>query len=153
MVDVRIVEVTAQPAAVVHAEVPADELSAVFDQAFRAVMAAIEAAGATVVGPPFGYYPTMPGEVVVVEAGFPTAAPIEPSGEVRAIELPGGTAAVAVHVGPYDTLDETYGAVEAWLADHGRRPAGGMWECYLTDPSAEPDPANWRTEIYCPLAG
>lgn len=30
--------------------------------------------------------------------------------------------------------------------------AAGMWECYLSDPDVEPDPATWRTLIVCPLA-
>jgi hypothetical protein len=30
--------------------------------------------------------------------------------------------------------------------------AEGMWESYLSDPSAEPDPATWRTQLTWPLA-
>lgn len=30
--------------------------------------------------------------------------------------------------------------------------AEGMWECYLSDPGAEPDPDTWRTLIVWPLA-
>jgi AraC family transcriptional regulator len=26
-----------------------------------------------------------------------------------------------------------------------------MWETYLSDPTVEPDPATWRTEIVWPL--
>jgi effector-binding domain-containing protein len=41
----------------------------------------------------------------------------------------------------------------AWLAEHGHRLAGGMWEYYLSDQAQEPDPATWRTEIVCPITG
>lgn len=29
---------------------------------------------------------------------------------------------------------------------------GPPWEAYITDPAEHPDPANWRTEIYWPVA-
>jgi effector-binding domain-containing protein len=153
MVDVRIEERSPQPAAALHGEERISELPAFFERAFPAVMAAVTQAGATVAGPPFGYYPTMPGDVVAVEAGFPTATPIGPVGDVRAIELPGGRVAVTVHVGPYEALSATYEQLMAWLAEHGHRLVGGMCEYYLSDPAQEPDPATWRTEIVCPIAG
>ena len=32
------------------------------------------------------------------------------------------------------------------------RPGGAPWESYITDPADHPDPKDWRTEIYWPLA-
>jgi effector-binding domain-containing protein len=151
VVDIEVVEREPQTAAAVHGEVPIGDLPGFFGDAFAKVLAAIAAAGVQVVGPPFGYYPVMPGEVVVVEAGFPTSVPVAADGDVHGLELPGGPAAVAVHVGPYETVDQTYGEMMAWMADRGHRPAVGMWESYLSDPEAEPDPSTWRTEIVCPI--
>jgi hypothetical protein len=31
-------------------------------------------------------------------------------------------------------------------------PAGHVWEVYLSQPQAEPDPSTWRTRIVWPLA-
>jgi effector-binding domain-containing protein len=56
-----------------------------------------------------------------------------------------------MHVGPYDTLHETYSAMQAWIVSQERRPSSFMWEVYLTDPEQEPDPARWQTEIYWPV--
>ena len=92
------------------------------------------------------------GGSIDVEAGFSVPVPIQPDGEVRPGQLPEGPAAVALHVGPYDTLADTYAALEGWLQEQGREADGAMWECYLTDPESEPDPQRWRTEVYVPLA-
>lgn len=68
------------------------------------------------------------------------------------MELPGGRAVVGIHVGPFDSLASTYQELLAWVAAEGLELAVGMWEVYLTDPSAEPDPSRWRTRIVWPLA-
>jgi len=61
--------------------------------------------------------------------------------------LPAGRAAEAMHVGPYDTLSQTYDEVMRWVQEHGMHPGTDMWEYYLSDPSTEPDPASWRTRV------
>jgi len=53
---------------------------------------------------------------------------------------------------PYETLDQTYGALMGWIAEQGRSVAGPMWEVYWSDPGAEPDPTRWRTEVIIPVA-
>jgi effector-binding domain-containing protein len=151
MTEFEIVEVEPQQAAVIRAEVPMAELPSVFDRGFHAVMAAVAEQGLAVTGPPFGFYPSLPGDTVEVAVGFPVSGPVAPAGEVTGMELPGGRAVQAVHVGPYDTLERTYGELMAWVQGQGLRLATGMWESYLSDPAAEPDPATWRTQITWPL--
>lgn len=142
---------TPRPAAVVQAEVPLSEITTVFDHAFGAVAAAVAAQGAQLAGPPFGFYPRMPTDTVAVLAGFPVTAPIQASGEVVPFELPGGPAITAVHTGPYDTLERTYAELAEWAAAAGYRLAEQMWETYLSDPSTQPDPATWQTQIAWPV--
>lgn len=93
----------------------------------------------------------MPGETVAVVVGFPVSAPVEPDGEVSGFELPGGRVITGVHIGPYETLESTYRELTEWASAEGLQLAGHMWESYLTDPSAEPDPANWQTLITWPV--
>lgn len=128
------------------------ELTEFFGRAFTEAARAAAAAGVEIVGPPFGFYPEMPTDVVVVEAGFPVSARPASDGEAHALLLPGGRAVHAIHVGPYDTMEQTYEAVQSWMTAEGLQPAVGMWESYLSDPEAEPDPAAWRTGIIWPLA-
>ena len=101
-------------------------------------------------GPPFTRYTAIGRGQVSIEAGLPIAAPASGVGEIVATELPGGTAAVAIHVGPYETLETTHAAIEKYLGDNGLT-AGAPWETYITDPATTPNPAEWQTEIVYPL--
>jgi effector-binding domain-containing protein len=152
MTSFSIETVESQPAAAIRREVPMAEIREVFDRGFPQVMEAIMAQGAAVAGPPFGFYHRMPGDTVDVSVGFPVATPVEASGDVQPFELPGGRAVTGVHVGPYEELERTYGELMAWVQSEGLELAVGMWEQYLSDPSAEPDPATWQTRIVWPLA-
>jgi effector-binding domain-containing protein len=141
-----------QTAAAIASEVPMAELREVFDRGFRAVMKSVEAQGVAITGPPFGFYPRLPGDTVAVLVGFPVAGPITANGEIEPFELPGGRVVIGTHVGPYEALEQTYEQLMAWTKAEGVTLAEGMWESYLSDPSAEPDPSTWRTVVVWPLA-
>jgi len=148
----RIEELGEQHALTVHGEVPLSAMPDFFGRAFAAVMAAVEETGAMVEGAPFGYYPSMPTDTVVVEAGFPVREPTSLHGEVHDFVLPGGRAVVAIHVGPYETMEQTYAELQSWMRHRQLVPTVGMWESYLSDPSEQTDPATWETKIVWPLA-
>jgi effector-binding domain-containing protein len=148
----ELIELDPQEAVAVRGDVPIGELTDFFGHAFQDAAQAVAAAGAQIVGPPFGFYPEMPKETVAVEAGFPVSDRLEPHGKAHRFVLPGGRAVQATHVGPYDTLEQTYAELESWMKARGLEPAAGMWESYLSDPETEPDPATWRTRIICPVA-
>ncbi len=141
-----------QLAAVVRAEVPLDELRAMFAHGFGQVMRVAEAQGVAITGPPFGFYPRMPSDTVEVAAGFPVSTGVTPDGEVHPFELPGGRVVTGMHIGPYESLETSYRDLIEWAAAEGHSLADHMWESYLTDPSAQPDPATWQTKITWPLA-
>lgn len=152
MPDFEVKEIEETYAAVVHELVPIADLPAFFERAFHAVAVALAAEGIAPIGPPFGLYRGMPGLEVDIAAGFPIEAPFRPYGKVLPDELPGGRAVVAIHEGPFDTMERTYALMQSWMAEHELFPDQLMWESYLTDPSTEPDPAKWRTEIVWPIA-
>src|SRR6478736_4691623 len=139
--DIRAAQLKEQPTAVVHETVPMNALRDFFGRAFAAVMGAVQQQNVQLAGPPFALYRGTPTDVVDVEAGFPLAGPYPGGGDgaVVAGTLPGGRALEATHVGPYDTLPQTYGAVMAKMQADGLTPGEAMWEYYLTDPAAEPD--------------
>jgi effector-binding domain-containing protein len=148
----RVVELEPQEAIAVRGDVTIADLPTFFEEAFAAAAAAAEASGVEIVGPPFGFYPEMPTDTVVVEAGFPVSAAVETAGDAHRLVLPGGRAVRAVHVGPYETMETTYAELRSWMAEHGHVPAASVWESYLSDPRAEPEPATWRTGIIWPIA-
>jgi effector-binding domain-containing protein len=141
-----------QLAAVVRAEVPMAGLRSVFDRGFGEVMRVAAVQGVAISGPPFGFYPRMPTDTVEVAAGFPVSAAITPDGDVTPFELPGGRVVTGIHVGSYESLETSYRQLTEWAAAEGYSLAAHMWESYLTDPRAEPDPAAWQTMITWPLA-
>ena len=107
--------------------------------------------GVAISGRPFTrYLSTGPG-LFRIDVGMPVATAASGESNVEAGTLPGGPVAVAVHAGSYDTLTETYAALERWIEANGYRTGGAPWESYITDPADLPDPADWRTEVYWPL--
>lgn len=143
---------TLEPAtlAVVRETVPMNALGEFFGRAFSATMAAAQAQGVAVVGPPLGIYFGMPSDVVEVAAGFPTARPVQPGGGVTVETLPGGRAVQVLHRGPYDTMRQTYDRLMAWMGQQGLRPADVMWESYLNEPSPDA-PQDTETLITWPV--
>lgn len=143
----------AQVVAVIRKQVAMGELGGFFPEAFAAVAGAVQRAGGSVAGPPFGWYHGMPTEEVDVAAGFPVTDVPEGAldGEVAVLERPGGLAAVALHIGSMDDLGATYRELEAWLRDRQLDRGEQAWEEYLSDPTAQPDPTTWQTRIVWPL--
>jgi AraC family transcriptional regulator len=107
--------------------------------------------GLAIAGRPFVRYSDVGPGLMTMETGTPLASPHPGAGEIEPITLPGGPAAVAIHMGPYDTLQDTYAAMERWMQQEGVRAAGAPWESYITDPAEHPDPATWRTDVFWPI--
>lgn len=82
---------------------------------------------------------------LVCEFGVEVTRTFETTGDVYATTTPSGEAAVAVHRGPYDRLNDAYVALEKWMAANGRERAGHSWEIY-GDPT--PDPADTETTVF-----
>ena len=141
----------AQPVLLIRRRIARHELPATLAHCFGAVFGHCQKAGLALDGRPYTrYLATGPG-LWTIEAGKPLAAAAPGEGDIEAGTLPGGPAAVAMHAGPYDQLQETYAAVERWIESSGLRASGPPWESYITSPADHPDPAGWRTEVYWPL--
>lgn len=139
------VQLEEQATAVVRGVVPEEGIPEFLGGVFVEVMSVIQAQGAHPNGMPFGcYVPNAAG--FEVEAGFPTSAPIVPSGRVVPSSIPGGSAIQVLHKGPYGAVTAAYEAAEAWLADNSWEPTGPPWEVYLDGPEV-PEP---RTVVCVP---
>lgn len=136
--------------ATLREDVAQDDVPEAIGRMFQTVRDALAKQGVESDGAPFARYHSF-GDKVDLEAGLMVATPIQLEGDVKPAELPAGPAAIAVHAGPYESLGATYDAMERWLAASPHKPNGGPWELYITDPSAEPDPRKWLTEIIFPL--
>ena len=138
--DVTVDDQTTSFVAVVRERVEMDALPAFYDRAYGAVLQEVAAAGLAITGPAFGWYRDMPTDTVDLAAGFPVDADSARGlgNGVEIVELPGGPAAVGVHVGSYETLPAAWREVQTWFAGSGARMRGDFLEVYLSDPSDEP---------------
>ena len=83
-------------------------------------------------------------EAADVEVAYPVKADAEET-------LLPVTAASITHVGPYERLNEAYGLLSAWVADHGLRQSGAVREIYLIGPGDVDDPEHFVTEVQMPV--
>lgn len=151
--EVEVVELQPQPTLCRHSTTTQDAIVEVFDRDMPALWAAVQEHGYQPAGVPYARYHKWDEDGVEVEVGMPLAAPIEGEApaDMQAGELPGGRTVRTVHAGSYDGLGGAYEAIEAWLASNGEAGTGAPWESYVTDPGAQPDVSQWRTEVFRPL--
>ncbi len=72
-------------------------------------------------------------------------------GRVRPYTVPAADLAVAVHRGSPANIDQTYGALGTYVAEHGIGAAGPVRETYLVGVHDTTDTNRWRTEICWPI--
>ena len=144
-------ELTPAHVLIVRARCARHELSKTMAECFGKAFPYAMGSGVPLAGRPFTRYLSVGPGLFTIESGCVLASATPGSGEVEAATLPGGAAAVAMHGGSYDTLNETYAEMERWMEKNGMQPGSAPWESYITDPAEHADPAEWRTEISWPL--
>jgi effector-binding domain-containing protein len=159
--EVEVVSLSAQPAVAVRVVVPMDQLDvgAIFGAALSRLFPYLGQHGLAPAGAPYARYAEFGPERADVEVGVPVAsAPedlpaLQPDDELGATELPGGEVASYHHVGPYPELGDAYQAIEGWMREADRSPAGAPWESYEIGPDqVDHDPARLETRVLWPLA-
>jgi DNA-binding transcriptional MerR regulator len=149
-IQVELRSVPARTVAAVSGHVELGGSLAWFDSAMAELDAAFPPAERT--GPPGGRYAN---ELFTHGAGAmtvfrPVRAPRR-SGRIEVVELPSADLAVAVHAGPHDDIDVTYGHLGAWVVAHALAVDGPVHETYRVGPRDTGDPDRWRTEIGWPV--
>jgi AraC family transcriptional regulator len=145
-------DIAPQPVLFIRRRVAAHEVQPALAECFGKLYGYATQKGLPIAGFPLCRYVSTGVGLWTIEPGVPLAAPAPGEGEMQAGELPGGPVAFAVHAGPYDELGISNAAVERWIEANGHRVGGAPWEWYVTDPGEHPNPADWKTEIYWPLA-
>lgn len=143
----EIVQLERKRAAVMHVVGQPTEIPRLLGEAFEATMQQVSISGGQVVGPPFARYGTF-GSQIDAEVGFPYAGPLVETDRVHNMELPGGRAVLATHVGPYADIAAAWARIQAWIGEQGLEPASAPWESYLTGPD---DPGQPVTQIVFPV--
>lgn len=147
-IDPEVVTLPPMTVAVLRETAPMDALPQFFKRAYVAVGASLASRGIRISGPPMGIYHGMPTETADVSAGYPIEGEIDAPDGVHTETLPGGRAAQLLHVGLYDTLDQSYAKLVSWMTEQGLTPGPLIWETYLTEaPGAGGDPESTQTRI------
>jgi DNA-binding transcriptional MerR regulator len=130
-----------------------EQVGAWIDQNMGAMMAHLAAHGAQIEDPPGLIYNSFDSgqDEQEIELYVPLAAPLPDGDAIVCYELPGGTAAYALHVGPYEELGAVYQALSEWIQRNGHETAGPPREIYITDPREVPSPADYQTEVIWPI--
>jgi effector-binding domain-containing protein len=156
MIDIKIKEIREQPTLTIRETAIMASIPERIGQIFSEIIVLLNKKGISPSGAPFAYWHNMNPEsiskgVFDMECGFPVGMPFDGEGQIKASKLPGGKVVTAMHIGPYETLAETYEAVQSWIKEKGYHVGEDMWETYLTNPCEVPDKSNWMTEIFWPL--
>ncbi|MFD3511245.1 MerR family transcriptional regulator [Nocardia sp. NPDC058666] len=83
---------------------------------------------------------------------LPPGTDFVPIGDFAVLEFPSRQFAVAVHDGPFEDFDRTYGALGSHVAEHDAvLPDEPVRERYLVGPDITDNPAEFRTEVCWPI--
>ena len=93
-----------------------------------------------------------PPDKIRYDACLVTTRNVKPKGDIGVTTLPAGEYASTIHLGPYNTLNDSYAALcGQWLPTSGRELAPKpSIERYLNNPNKTP-PEKLETRIYMPL--
>ena len=145
---VRLCSIPAMEVAGIAADVDKPDVFAWYSGA----MAELSGLGLSEVGPCGGLYDN---ELFTDDRGhamvYLNVAQAPTAGRVRPVEVPAAELALAMHHGPHDDIDVTYGELGAWVVDQALALAGPVHEFYLVGPRDTADAAAWRTEIGWPV--
>lgn len=98
-------------------------------------------------GPPFFHYLQMEGEQLEVEVGIPIGENISGDENISVRKFPSGNYAEATHMGNYSELYKFHEQLHKWQREKGIETIGNCIEYYPIDPTLEPDPQKWQTDV------
>jgi len=146
-----ITETSVQLTAAIRLTIPREEIRNVMGPGIAELMAAVAAQGMVRAGPVFSHHLRIDPHTFDFEIGVPVTTAVFAAGRVRPSQLPATTVARTVYRGPYEGLGPAWAEFDAWIVAGAHAPAPNLWECYVTGPADNPDPATWRTELNRPL--
>ncbi|HEY5706565.1 MAG TPA: GyrI-like domain-containing protein [Terrimicrobiaceae bacterium] len=147
----QIIQITAQPTAIIRLTIPKDEIQAVMEPGLSELMAAIGAQGIAPAAPWFTHHLRIEPDIWDFEISVPVTKPVDAAGRVTPSHWPAMRAARTIYHGTYEGLGNAWREFMDWIALNGHTPAEDLWERYLVGPESGSNPATWRTELTKPL--
>jgi AraC family transcriptional regulator len=117
------------------------------------LMAEMSAQGLQMTGAPFSHYRSFDEISGITEylAGIVVSGKARDAGDIKAVKYPAMDVIQAIHTGPYEELQTSYGKLMEYIALNQLKVTGEAFEFYFTEPSQEPDITRWQTMIAFPL--
>jgi|688.fasta_scaffold190969_2 effector-binding domain-containing protein len=128
--------------------VPLNKLPDFFAETYAAMVQALAERGIRPQGLPSAIYYSVDedGRDTDVAAAIPVSLNLPDIPGFDQVTIPSSRALMVEYAGPYEYMGAAYDALVDRLRTDGLEP-GWMLEEYLSDPTADPDPGHWRTNI------
>jgi effector-binding domain-containing protein len=140
------IQKTERYALVVRTRTPMEQLPQAIGAAYQQIGALMGEYSIQPADAPYVAYYNMDMQDLDIEIGFFFDKALEGRGDVKPVVYPAMSIASAMHKGPYDTLNVTYDALNAWIKEQGDEPTGVVFEFYLNSPQEVP-PEEMLTRI------
>ena len=152
---VRLEDRTAITYAAIRVRLSLGEMAPALAKLWPEVSAWLDEQGIVPAGCPLIRYHVVDMPDVEIAVGLQIESGPVGDGRVAIGALPAGRYAVLAHSGPYENLVQANAELQHWAAQNdvaldgcdGALGWAGRVEFYLTDPSDDPDPLTWRTEV------
>lgn len=152
---VEVKEVVSKPYYYIKDKVAMGDMSSEFFGArFGKIMNFLGDDATKVSEPPFAIFHEWNEESGKAEVSVAIAATTDKptNGEIKRGMTYEGRTMMVSYRGPYEGTGDVHDFLHRHIATSDHDFAGVPWEVYVTDPADEPDPANWITEVYYPVA-
>ncbi len=134
----------------IKTETSVQGLPILLGKTYGEIMQYIQSIGAKPTGEAFVIYYNTDMSNLNVEIGFTVDGKYPNKGQIKSSSIPGGKYAIALHVGPYETLTKTYDELNAFILTSGNEAQTWVYEVYLNNPQENPKEQP-KTMIYFPL--
>lgn len=128
---------------------PFDKLSDFFKENYGAIYGALAGKGTQPTEMPCAFYYSIDeaNKQTELAAAVPVSADTPGIAGFEKVTFPPSKLITTTHIGSYESMGVSYGAMEKYLAENTLR-KGLVIEEYFSDPEVEKDATKWKTNIY-----
>ena len=153
MSEFQLETVTGEPFGFIRLEATLPEMPRTIGEGFSKLGELFGRADAGMAGAPYAHYVSLEQGKAVFDLGFPIAS--ADAERLRAAgaqigKTPDGRVLKGIHLGPYDTVNQTYDSMGIDLKRRHLKGTPDMWERYYSPPGTPPDKT--RAEVIWPIA-
>jgi effector-binding domain-containing protein len=148
----HITQTPSGPVAFIHLQIAKHEIQQAMGPAIREVYAAVTAQNKEITGSWFTVHHSMTADGWDFDACVPISTPITPVGRVSHKIMEPAKAATASYFGGYEGLMNAWPALRDWMQQQNIQRHTWLCEAYVVGPESGLPPAQWKTQLYQPIA-